>query len=123
MKTKLHLVLSFSILTTCFYSFAQDGFWRLSSEPVNKIGSHLERLDTKKVHFYTLDREGFQNSLKGLNDQKNKSKIVHFPNAKGEIVPFRIKEAPVFAKELTAKYPEIRSYISELLGEAQEVIR
>ena len=110
MKTKLHLVLSFTILLSCFYTSAQEAYWKRQSEPANKSGLQLQRLDTKKVQFYNLDRAAFQKVLIDLNTKRRSFATIYFPDGKGTMIPFLVQEAPVMAPELTAKYPEIRSY-------------
>ena len=121
MKTKLHLVLSFTIITTSFCSWAQDKYWQQTSDPGKNKSIHLQRLDAKKVQFYSLDSQAFQKALEDLNSQKKQSTTVYFPDGKGSVIPFLIKEAPVFARELSEKYPEIKSYKGRSLNSEDRI--
>ena len=122
MKTKLHLVLAFTILVGSFCSFAQTSYWKQTTPVNTKTRTHLEGLDKNKAKFFSLDRNTFSPLISSLNNTFSE-KTVYFPDAKGNVVPFRIKEASVMAAALTAKYPEIRSYKGYSLDGKNDRIR
>ncbi|MGI9545613.1 MAG: reprolysin-like metallopeptidase [Flavobacteriaceae bacterium] len=123
MKTKLQLVLSFAILLSCFYSYAQNSYWRQVAEDKSNIPSLDREVDLKKARFYALDKENFLNKLSVKSLSNGESVIVHFPDATGSMRPFLVKETPVFAPELTAKYPNIRSYTGKSTDNKGDRIR
>lgn len=115
MKTKLHYVLSITMFLLVFSANAQDSSWKKvesieSSEKLAKV-----HLDKSKVHFYELDVSSLKKNLTSAtlrsSKQKNNSTIINIPLGKETLEPFKIYEAPVFAPELAAKYPNIKSYV------------
>ena len=109
MKTKLHLVLAFTTIVGSFCSFAQTSYWKQAAPVHTTMRSHLEGVDKSKAKFFTLDRKALAPVLSSLNNTSS-TRTVYFPDAKGNIIPFRVHEAAVMAPALTAKYPDIRSY-------------
>jgi hypothetical protein len=55
------------------------------------------------------------------NSQSNL--IIEFPNPEGELIQYRIYEAPVMEKELSDKYPDIKSYSGSNVNNPSETIR
>ena len=113
MKTKLHYVFSFAVFLIGFSVFGQNKDWKASSTSgsLNTISVN----DLNKSHFqiFELNIETFKQSLVGapLRGTANSNTIVSVPNELGEMESFRILEAPVFDEELSAMYPEIKSYV------------
>ncbi len=62
-----------------------------------------------------MQPEVLAKELKSPPRVKNGSKIIYFPNEKGELVPFKVSEASVLSPELAAKYPQIKSYVGHSL--------
>ena len=122
MKTKLHLVFSFTLLVVSFYAHAQTAYWKQTAPVHTTVRSHLEGVDKSKAKFFSLDRKELNPVLSSLNNTSS-TKTVYFPDAKGNIIPFRIHEASVMAPALTAKYPEIRSYKGYSLDGKNDRIR
>jgi len=120
----------FSTFFLVFFLFtlqAQSKFWTQTDEA--KI-SRLEKLDrdTKilKQQVFALDF----NALKSLLDTAvnrelgvESELIVEFPNANGELQRYRIYQASVLHEELSAKHPDIKSYIGVGLDDRTATIR
>ncbi|GAA3644633.1 zinc-dependent metalloprotease [Flavivirga jejuensis] len=114
MKTKLHYVLSIAIFLFAFSSVAQNSSWKKVEIIKNSDKLSKLHLDKSKVNVFELDLSLFKNTtvsatLRGQNKKSNT--IISIPGHQGELESFTIYEAPVFAPELAAKYPNIKSYI------------
>lgn len=110
MKTKLQLVLTFTIILSCFYTNAQTSYWRPAAEDKGKISSLDREVDLTKARFYTLNRQDLLGKLSVNTTTLGGNTVVYFPDLEGSLRPFVIKETSVFAPELAAKYPQIKSY-------------
>jgi len=94
-------------------SFAQNT-WRQSSLSEKQKEAFQERNIPVEAKVFSLD----MNALKGQlslapqsGEYAGKSNtIISLPNSNGDLVRYRVEEASVFAPELQARYPEIRSY-------------
>lgn len=51
------------------------------------------------------------------------SRIVYFPNEKGELEGFRVKEKSIMSPELAVKYPQIKSFVGQGLSHPEDRIR
>ncbi|GAA4805905.1 zinc-dependent metalloprotease family protein [Litoribaculum gwangyangense] len=96
-----------------FSTNAQNSLW-------NKIESSKKENVLKKLNISLTNTHTFQLNTNMFNEiissaslrkDKKKSTIIDFPGLDGTIESFEIYEAPVFAPELSAKYPEIKSYV------------
>jgi subtilisin-like proprotein convertase family protein len=110
MLTKLRLVLSISTLFICFYAAAQTGYWQPSEVKNELLSSDLKRLDLQKVRFFSLEETLLVQELRKLTAKTLNKTLINFPDADGTMVTYEVEESPVFSPELTAKYPEIRSF-------------
>ncbi|MEO9661147.1 MAG: hypothetical protein ABJG16_08030, partial [Maribacter dokdonensis] len=106
MIAKLRLVFTITIVFLSFSGVAQSTYWK--NTELNGAAKRLskQRLKVNKSKAFKLDQEQF---TKVLNDGKS-SKIVYFPNELGEIIPFLVEDAHLFAKGLAEKYPSIKSF-------------
>ncbi|AOW20936.1 hypothetical protein LPB138_09740 [Urechidicola croceus] len=109
------------------FSQNERNFWKQldSSEGLQQT---LEKASSPRNHSaLSLDLNGLTNAL--LNAPKrgefvgNSNLIIQFPNAKGELKSYRVSEASIFAPELAAKYPEIKSYVGQGVEDPTAVIR
>ena len=100
------------MLLLAFSINAQNSTW-------NKIASsnNLAKLDlnTDKIHLFNLNisllnKAVLSTPLRG-SIKKAKSKIINVPGEDGKLEQFNLYETPVFSKELSAKYPDIKSYL------------
>ena len=115
MKTKLHYVLSIAILLFIFSASAQNSTWK-KIENINtpKKLSKLN-LENSKVHLFELNSSLLNQDILSTPlrsaSKKTSAKIINIPGLDGKIESFSLYEAPVFAPELSAKYPNIKSYV------------
>lgn len=114
MKTKLHYVLSTTMLLVIFSSFAQQSSWKKIEKIQNTDKIQQLDLDKNKTRFYELDTQSLTQKMAGVinkNDaDKTSSTIIKLPNMSGDFDAFEVFETPVFSPELAAKYPNIKSY-------------
>ena len=59
---------------------------------------------------FSLDKNVFSKKLVVFSESKGKKQIIHLPDKDGKIIPFSIKETPVFHEDLAKKYPNIKSF-------------
>ncbi len=123
MVAKLRLVFSFSILFFSFYTFAQQNHWRENTTKDRVSLRVMEQLKVQDGKQFTIDEANFGKTLKTASVAKGSSKVVYFPNSTGEYVAFRVKETPVLAPALAAKYPAIKSYTGHSISDKNLEIR
>lgn len=110
MSVKLRLVLSITMVFLSFSGAAQTNYWKISDLSSAEERNVLERFTVDKATAYTLEETTFKKQLIPLVEGKGNAQIVYFPDEKGVAVPFEVREASTFSKELAEKYPEIKSY-------------
>ena len=97
----------------------------MSSHEIN--GVNLDKLETNETSVFNLDIESFKNSLIGspLRSVSNgkSNKIVALPDEKGIMQQFRVVEAPVLSEELSAQYPNIKTYLGSAIDNPSVRIR
>lgn len=108
-------------------SFAQEGksFWTAKPETSGLL-TFKDREPLPGKTLLTLDMAALkaalaQAPLRAVNTTS--SVIVSFPTESGAMERFMIFEAPVFEAELTARYPEIRSYVGKGVDDPTATIR
>lgn len=129
MHTKFSIVL---VMVICYSlpNFAQDGnlFWtKTSHRQESKNQLNLGNIIPSKANFYTLDIAGLNQLLQAVPNRKifkgQSQIVVQFPNNKGEMESFRIKEASIMEGKLQQQFPNMRSYIGESIDNPFNVIR
>ncbi|MGB0879261.1 MAG: reprolysin-like metallopeptidase [Polaribacter sp.] len=116
MKQKLQHLLTFFTLLFFVGVSAQTKIWKTSSKANGQFQGHsIEMLDKNTSEIVELDFEAFKNQLqnaplRGVSNTSSNT-IIHLPDDQGKLQSFRILEAPVFSLSLSAKYPEIKSYV------------
>ncbi len=123
MRPKLHLVFSFTILLGCFYLNAQQSYWRSAAADQGKIPSLNRELNPEKARYYSLDSDALFQMLSQQIVRNGNEVLIYFPDEKGTLQSYLVKENPVFAPELAAKYPDIKSYIGYSTAREGERIR
>ncbi|WP_242203067.1 reprolysin-like metallopeptidase [Aestuariivivens insulae] len=127
MKTKLHYVLSMTMFLFVFSVSAQDSLWKRIESIKNPQNLSKFHLDKNNVHFFELDANLLAKNLASASLKKssnNKSNtIISLPGPNGILESFKIHEASVFAPELAAKYPNIKSYAGTALNDPNTQIR
>lgn len=107
-------------------SFAQtDRLWSESSRKTNsEIFENKSTINNPKV--YSLDIEGLKNALakapKRLAVGEKSEIIISFPNSDGKLEHFKVRENSNFDPQLAAKYPDIKSYVGEGLGDSNSTV-
>ncbi|MDO3423596.1 M12 family metallo-peptidase [Chryseobacterium sp. APV1] len=107
-------------------SFAQtDRFW---SETSGKSATEIfeNKLTINNPKIYSLDINGLKNALakapKRLAAGEKSEIIISFPNSEGKMENFKVRENSNFDPQLAAKYPDIKSYIGEGLGDSGSTV-
>ncbi len=74
---------------------------------------------------FSLDLDALKSQLAAAPSrlQTQSNVIVAFPNPQGQIEKFRIFEAPVLHEQLTARFPDIRSYVGKGIDDPTATIR
>lgn len=123
MTTKLRLVFTITIVFLSFYASAQSTYWHqeVSRNGLNKNFS--DRFSVKKGQQFSFDEQLFKKDLGNISAAKKNSKLVYFPNEKGDLIGFRVFETPVLSSELSRKYPNIKSYSGRAIDGRQTKIR
>ncbi|MCL6296309.1 reprolysin-like metallopeptidase [Jejuia spongiicola] len=115
MKAKLHYVLSIAIFLFVFSVSAQNSTWKKIENTNNSENLSKLNLSNSKVHLFKLNSALLNKDVSSTplrsSSKKTSSKIVSIPGLDGELENFILYEAPVFAPELAAKYPNIKSYV------------
>jgi len=113
MKTKLHFVLSLSMLLSLFYATAQQNYWQKTDINLSDNDGNSE-LNEKFYQTYKLDLEAFKIQLSDAplrSTSVTSNTKIYLPNHKGEMEQFRVVEAPVLSEELSQLYPNIKTYL------------
>ncbi|WP_343662015.1 reprolysin-like metallopeptidase [Chryseobacterium mucoviscidosis] len=107
-------------------SFAQTD--RLWSETSGKSATEIfeNKLTINNPKIYSLDINGLKNVLakapKRLAAGEKSEIIISFPNSEGKMENFKVRENSNFDPQLAAKYPDIKSYIGEGLGDSSSTV-
>ncbi len=107
-------------------SFAQtDRLWsETSGKSATEIFEHKLTINNPKI--YSLDINGLKNALakapKRLAAGEKSEIIISFPNSEGKMENFKVRENSNFDPQLAAKYPDIKSYIGEGLGDSGSTV-
>ncbi|WBV57389.1 M12 family metallo-peptidase [Chryseobacterium daecheongense] len=123
MKKQLTLI---GVLFMTGISFAQtDRLWSQSSQKTSaNVFENKTNINNPKV--YTLDIDGLKNALsrapKRLAAGEKSQVIISFPNSDGKIENFKVKENSNFDPQLAARYPDIKSYVGEGLGDSNSTV-
>lgn len=109
-----HLLTATGIMASMLLS-AQKNFWT----PVQNTGlagkSGLKERRTLPTDYkiFSLNMDGIKSELAKApaRGSENESLVLKFPNAEGKLIDYVVQEASVMAKELSDKYPGIKSYV------------
>ena len=83
----------------------------------------MKRLEIKQGQLFSMGKVDFSEALKDISVNQMNSKTVYFPDVDGKLAGFIIRETPVMAAELSAKYPSIRSYTGYRVDKKEDKIR
>ncbi len=123
MTTKLRLVLSITMLFACFYAAGQTGYWQPTTVQNDLLPPDIERLESEKVRFFSLEDTEMKRELTRITSRVTDRTLVYFPEPDGRLIPYAVTETPVFAPELTERYPQIRSYTGTAVGDRGKRVR
>lgn len=123
MVVKLRLVFSITILFLSFYGSAQSNYWTSATLEKATAEKGMKRLEIKNGQQFSLDKAGLSKALKTISFAEKNSRTIYFPDIDGKLVGFNVKETPVMAAELSAKYPSIKSYTGYRIDKKQDKIR
>ncbi|MCK5401544.1 MAG: hypothetical protein KAJ28_07900, partial [Flavobacteriaceae bacterium] len=115
MKTNLHYVFFISFFLLTFSIYSQQNYWTETDFKDGTHGVSLKNLNDSDYKVYQLNNTTFKEQLAGTpirGQFSGKSNIVvSFPNEKGKLERFRIIQTPILSQELSARYPNIKTYL------------
>lgn len=126
MKRILLLLFFFNLF---FFSYGQQGgLWTRIVSDKTPFSEKLEKRSVPaEFQVFTLDLNQLKSRLASAPDRKeNKTKagvLLQFPNETGELENYRVFKASVMAPELSAKYPDIKSYVGVGVDDSSATIR
>ncbi len=123
MITKLHLVLSITILFLSFSGLAQRDHWKRVYKESGSSSLTKNSSPSEDLLIYSFDQTAFLEDLNKMAKAGQQRMVLRFPSLKGELVQYVISESPVFSKELALKYPKIKSFSGYGLDDKAEKIR
>ena len=123
MTTKLRLVLSITMLFACFYVAGQTQYWQSTQVQNALLSSDLKDLEEEKIRFFSLQESILDRELKKITSNRIDQTLVYFPDDKGQLIAFQVEETPVFSPELTARYPQIRSFTGTGINDKTKRVR
>ena len=114
MKHQAILLTGIFIFLSNLTAFTQNQYWNnIRETEIPETGKRL--IIPQKYQTYDLDLEALQKvtnhaPLRFSQEAENSKTILEIPTPDGELKRYNILNAPVFAPELAAKYPEIKSF-------------
>ncbi|MCW3168433.1 M12 family metallo-peptidase [Chryseobacterium sp. 09-1422] len=119
MKKQL-LVMGVLFISNIFLAQTNQLWKEVSQKTTSEIFENKTNLLQPKI--YNLDFEGLKNALaktpKRFSASGKSDVLISFPNADGQLETFKVRENSNFAPELAAKFPDIKSYVGESLGDS-----
>ncbi|PKV51046.1 putative secreted protein (Por secretion system target) [Aquimarina sp. MAR_2010_214] len=112
MKTQLSLMMVLFVVTI---GFSQNDIWKRTSNSKNLQKNKSTASYLPGNILYELDIEQMKKTLKASplrsKSSKGSGKVMSFPNDNGIMESYTILESPVMSPELSAQYPDIKSYV------------
>ncbi len=104
---------------------AQKNFWTPVQNFTGKSGLKDRKTTPAAYKLFSLNVEGIKSELAKAPNRSSQSEnlVLKFPNASGKLVDYVVLEAPVMERELSDKYPGIKSYIGYQKDENGNSIR
>ena len=110
MSAKLRLVFTITIAFASFWGYSQDSYWKQITKVDSQSEDFLKNIDIAHATVFSVDESLVKSSLKSLSPSSKNSTKIFFPDEIGRNIAFFVSESPVLAPELSAKYPDIKSY-------------
>ena len=121
MKTNLRYVFSITMFFLSFSVIGQSDYWRLSATSIQPDNINLQNMERGGYKLFTLDENIFKERLQATpirtTVNTDSQTVISLPDEKGNYLQFYVFEAPVLARELSQKYPDIKSYIGYSVGD------
>jgi len=114
MKQKLCFGLLAFLFLFSSVGFAQNNDWKKLQTVTDAESLSKLNLIDQKVDFFELNFDNFRQQISDAplrGETFGSNTLVQVPGIEGKLETFKLYEAPVFAPELSAKFPEIKSYI------------
>ncbi|MDF2380858.1 pre-peptidase C-terminal domain-containing protein [Nostoc ellipsosporum NOK] len=126
MKRSL-LLLSFA-LTTAGAAFAQQSGWRRATSPTNESALFNNRYRPASYSLLQLDAQQWHSQIRQAPSEttisaRQSSFIINLPDENGQMLAFRVVEAPVMDPALAARYPGIQSYAGTGVTDPSQTVR
>ena len=123
MIAKLRVVLSIPIFFFSFCAWSQIEYWKPATPEEAVPENYLVSEGGERLNLYSLEESAFSADLQGISTSGLSEKTLSFPDKDGRIMRFRVRETPVFAPGLAARYPGIRSFTGWSVGAGGHKIR
>jgi hypothetical protein len=111
---KKKYILLASIFLLSIASFSQDIFEKVYTDSqkleISEKPNNYKQFKLNKSKFL-----GLVSNSKSKEQQNSASVVISLPTEKGDFEKFEVFEATVLSKELSAKYPMIKSYVGRSL--------
>ena len=108
-------------------SAQQKQLWSKIDEAKIRKNNLQKNQNLKNQQFFQLKISDLRTSLENTPKKdlviKNSSIIIRFPDNKGNLISYRIKEAPVMSPSLAKKFPNNRSYVGVGLNDKSLKVR
>jgi hypothetical protein len=125
MAKKLQFLLMIILFSNL--SFGQGIFWTKTSEEKLKMNEKMDRnVYPSKFQLFHLDFNAFKQLLLSApmeNPSLSSNLVVQFPDYEGNLKQYKVFEAPVMEKELSDKFPTIRSYSAQGIDDPTSTLR
>ncbi|WP_299223709.1 immunoglobulin-like domain-containing protein [uncultured Psychroserpens sp.] len=120
---KIRLVLLIALMSANVVMSQSNSLWnRQSIKNDTKVKFSKQNLPT--THTFVLNIQALRQALINTPQRGSDSNVIlSFPNADGKFERFKIVEASVLDSELSARYPEIKSYAGQGLDDPTSIIR
>ncbi len=118
------------ILIFLFFSFviqSQNKVWKKATVTGIFQSHSVDKLAKDNSEIISLDFTSFKAKLqsaplRGLSNRVSNT-LINLPDEKGDLQEFKIFEAPVFSPSLSARFPEIKSYVGYSTDNSGAVLR
>ena len=112
------LILITGLLLNPFKGFSQEkNLWSKVSK-LDKLEKGLVKNDNDKRHkFFVLDITKLRTKLQNVLLTTKASQTIEFPNAEGELLKYEVFETSVLHPDLAKKFPSIKTYVGQAVGD------
>jgi len=112
-------------------SFAQNNksLWtKTSKQRTSSQELMFRKVQPKKAEYFQLNIESLKAVLanapnRGNTTSNTSNVIIDFPNAEGNLEPFKVMEASIMQSELQAYHSDMRSYVGQSVTKPSKIIR